>query len=95
MTRECDCIHEGDWVESKLNTNVFGIVVGGSGAHVHVQLSPSLMIHTFHVETLRRIDWEDDEYEPGGREEPPVADDNVIDFTKARKLRAAAGRTYH
>lgn len=87
MTNECDCIHEGDWVESKLNTDVFGIVVGGSGAHVQVQLSPSLAITTFHVETLRRMD-DGDEYDPGSREELP--DDNIIpvDFTKRRKMTA-------
>lgn len=85
---ECDCIHEGDWVESKLNTDVFGIVIGGSGSHLQVQLSPSLAIHAFHIETLRRMDF-NDETDPGGREDLPDDDDNVIDFTKARDLRAS------
>lgn len=81
----CDCIKEGDWVESKLNTNVFGIVIGGTGMHVSVQLSPTLEIATFHIDTLRRIDG-DDEYDPGGREDLP--EDNVVNFTKAKALRA-------
>lgn len=85
MTCEnCDCIHEGDWVESKLNTNVFGIVVGSTGAHMHVQVSPSLATMTFHIDTLRRMEC-GDSYTPPAAEQEPA--DNVIpvDFTKPRK----------
>jgi hypothetical protein len=85
MTCEnCDCIQEEDWVESKLNTNVFGIVVGSTGAHVDVQLSPSLFIQRFHIGTLRRMDFSDSYTPPAAEQEPA---DNVIpvDFTQPRK----------
>lgn len=85
MSDNCGCsdhfFAEGEWVESLLNSDVFGIVIGGSGAHVQVQLAGSLAIHTFHAATLRPLD------DPG--DGPEGNEDNVIDFTKARDLRNA------
>ncbi|MBB4235089.1 hypothetical protein [Rhizobium esperanzae] len=87
----CDCIafDEGDWVESKLNTDVFGIVVGGSdfGRHYHVQIAGSLEIRMMFAVTLRHMAVQGDEPPVGGKQKPPAEADNVIDFTKERKLR--------
>lgn len=82
----------GEWVEFKLNTNVFGIVVGSDclGLKYDVQLSPSGCIHSFFGETLRSLGFGDDDELPPRDEEsvPDATADNVIDFTKARTLRA-------
>lgn len=77
----------GDWVEFKLNTNLFGIVVGhdAMGLKYDVQLSPSGLITPFFGVTLRALE-ESDEYVPpvGGE-----VDDNVVDFTREKVLRAS------
>jgi hypothetical protein len=87
MSGACDCdeFHLGDWVECKLNTDLFGIVVGDAdfGRYVNVQLAGSLGTMPFHAVTLRHI-------EP---KTPPAAEDddtNVVhvDFTKPRSLDA-------
>lgn len=86
----CDCEYfsEGDWVESKLNPNTFGIVVGESdfGRFYHVQLANTLEVRPLHAVTLRHRAIQQDE--PPTAAKQPV-DDNVIqvDFTKGRKLR--------
>lgn len=88
---EEDIIAIGDVVEHKMNTNVFGIVVGGGGSLVYVRLSPTLETAIFHEWELRLV--EDDEYlepEPGAA--APEEDSNVIDFTRARDLRSAKTR---
>jgi hypothetical protein len=80
----CDCIELGDVVEHRMNTNVFGIVIGFSGSLVLIRASPSLEVLQFH-------EWELDAV---GDDEPTVTateDDetNVIrgvDFTKSGRL---------
>lgn len=83
----CDCIHfdEGDWVESRLNKDVFGIVVGEAdfGRYYNVQLAGSLEIKPFHAVTLQHMAESDEE---AGRGQL-VDEDNIIDFTKERQLR--------
>lgn len=85
----CCCFEEGDWVECKLDTNLFGIVISSTDweRFYSVQLAGSLEIRQFHAATLRHMDPEDDGL-------PPIPDavdsDNVVrgvDFTKARDLR--------
>lgn len=77
-----DMIHIGDVVEHRMNTNVFGVVIGHMGSLVGIRISPSLAVLWFHEWELRHT--EDDGYD-----EPPAADqDNVIDFTRAKELRA-------
>lgn len=77
----------GDWVEFKLNTNLFGIVVGFDAMCLKydVQLSPSGAVVPFFGVTLRALE-SSDEFEP------PVEDEAdagvVIDFTRAKALRA-------
>lgn len=83
---DCDCFSEGDWVECKLNTGVFGIVVGESdfGRFYTVQLAGSMEARVFFAVTLRHM------ARPAtgdGGAKLPVDDDNVIDFTKERELR--------
>lgn len=86
----CDCtsFEEGDWVECRLNHDVFGIVVGEAdfGRYYHVQLAGSMETKTFFAVTLRHMDLQDDE-PPAGVKNTPADDDNVIDFTKERQLR--------
>jgi hypothetical protein len=83
--RDCDCIKLGDVVEHKMNTNVFGIVIGFMGSLVVIRVSPSLEVLQFH-------DWEldfaedDEPPAPDSAEDAPTTAD-VIDFTKERKLR--------
>jgi len=76
----CDCVVflEGDWVESKLNDDIIGIVVGDSdfGRFVNVQLTCSLEIKPFYAVTLRHV-----------YSEPEPSEGNVIDFTKAKALK--------
>ncbi|NTF69415.1 hypothetical protein [Rhizobium rhizogenes] len=83
---DCDCFNEGDWVECKLNTDVFGIVIGESdfGRFYNVQLVGSLEVKSFYAVTLRHM------FQPetgGGGAKLPIDDDNVVDFTKERALR--------
>ena len=80
----CDCFDEGDWVESKLNPDVFGIVISETdfGRFYTVQLAATLEMRVFHAVTLRHTE------RPGtGGAKKPIDDDNVIDFTKERLLR--------
>lgn len=90
MSDDCDCIYfeEGDWVESRLNTNVFGIVVGtfNFGQYYNVQLAGSLEIQAFSAVTLRHMA---DGAETGGAAEPVPEDGNVIDLTRAKDLRTS------
>ncbi|OKP79805.1 hypothetical protein BTE77_06865 [Ensifer adhaerens] len=87
----CDCtfFEEGDWVESRLNSDVFGIIVGQNnfGQFYTVQLAGSMKIETFYAVTLRHMtDFDDD----GGDKEPaPTDESKVIDFTRERDLRNA------
>lgn len=83
---ECNSIELGDVVEHRMNTNVFGIVIGFMGSIILIRVSPSLEVLQFHEWELDLV--EDDELPP-----PPVAtkqpvDDNVIevDFTKRRTM---------
>lgn len=82
---DCNCIHEGDVAEHIMNTDVFGVVIGFMGSLVGLRVSPSLNVLWFHTFELRRIDG-DDEYTPPAKADVPEG--NVIDFTKARDLRA-------
>lgn len=88
MSEICECtfFDEGDWVESRLNSNVFGIVISNSdfGRLVHVQLAGSMKVEPFYAVTLRHMD--EPSSPPSAQQDLP---DNVIpvDFTKARKLR--------
>jgi hypothetical protein len=86
---ECASFEEGDWVECKLNTNLFGIVLSQSdwGRYYNVQLAGSLEVRLFHWATIRHCD-ELDEGDGGGKV-VPEEESNVIDFTKARDLRTA------
>lgn len=81
---ECKFFNEGDWVSSRLNHDVFGIVVSNSdfGRFVTVQLAVTLEFKQFYAVTLRHTDLS---------QEPPAAtadDTNVVkvDFTKRREL---------
>lgn len=83
---DCDCFDEGDWVECKLNTDFFGIVIGESdfGRFYTVQLAGSMEPKLFYAVTLRHMD------QPatgGGGAKLPIDDSNVVDFTKERELR--------
>jgi hypothetical protein len=86
MNPECECtfFEEGEWVESRLNPNVMGIVVGNSnfGQLVLVQMAGSLEYKQFYAVTLRHMD--SDTLPPA----PADVADNVIpvDFTKGRVL---------
>ena len=80
-----DFIEEGDWVEHKLNPQIFGIVIGTSGLFMTVQIVGSLAIQAFHEATLRYAPWLDPEF--GDEKSPESTDEsNVIDFTKAREV---------
>jgi len=87
---DCTCMDSyfdyGEWVEFRLNTNVFGIVIGADihGLMYTVQLAGSGLVQVFHGVTLQRMD---DGGEPVGGKEAPVGE-NVIDFTKEKALRA-------
>lgn len=83
MQHDCDCIAIGDVVEHKMNTNVFGIVIGFAGSVVYLRASPSLATRAFHEWELRPMD-DDGEPEP----DEPAENDNVVDFTRAKELRA-------
>lgn len=84
----CDCIDIGDVVEHRMNTDVFGIVIGLAGSLVFIRISPTLQVLSFHEWELQPVD--DEEYTPpGGGKVVPEEDSNVIDFTRARDLRSA------
>lgn len=78
----------GDVVEHRMNTNVFGVVVGLQGSLVGIRVSPSLQVLWFHEFELQSEGI--DEYdEPPGKEADAAKQGNVIDFTKAVDLRRA------
>lgn len=78
--KDCDCrfFDEGDWVECKLDTSIFGIIVGETDwGHVYkVQISSSREIVSFYGATLRHM--ERDEYEPDPTKGVKSTDGNVI-----------------
>ena len=88
---DCDCIDIGDVVEHRMNTNVFGVVLGFEGSLVHLRLSPSLARAAFHHWELRFLDDDDEFDEPEGGESLPE-DSNVVPFvlTAATKTKGAA-----
>lgn len=85
----CQCVDfdEGDFVQSCLNPDVFGIVVGNSnfGQFVHVQLAVTLQVQIFYSVTMQHMQPAQPEPPVNEEEEP---ESNVIhaDFTKSRKL---------
>ena len=87
--QECDCRHfdEGEWVVSRLNGSIFGIVVGefDFGRIYNVQLVDTLEIKPFHGVTLRHMELID---EPPTKESASPPADNVVhvDFTKRRPM---------
>lgn len=84
---DCDCIGIGDVVEHKMNTNVFGIVIGFMGSIILIRVSPSLEVLQFHEWELDIVDDDDVPTPPVAAKQP--VDDNVIqvDFTKRRPLK--------
>lgn len=84
---ECDFFGEGEWVECKLDTNQFGIVVSSSdwGRYTTVMLAGTVEPKIFYSVTLRHMGDGDDVLPPLDTAE--ADDTNVIDFTKARDLR--------
>lgn len=78
----------GDVVEHRMNTDVFGVVIGFEGSLITMRLSPSLAKAQFHDYELRSV--EDDNYE-----EPPAKDvdgsssvnSNVVDLANWRAER--------
>lgn len=90
MANDCDCSYfeYGEWVEFKLDTNQFGIVIDADihGLIYAVQLAGSGIVRQFHGVTLRHM--EDDDTPPIKDDLPATVADNVIDFTTEKKLRA-------
>ncbi|THK34418.1 hypothetical protein EHS39_30085 [Ensifer sp. MPMI2T] len=82
---DCDYIGVGDVVEHKMNTNVFGIVIGVAGSLIYIRSSPSLAVLAFHEWELQVVENED---EPPTKAKEPDPTGNVIkvDFTKPRTL---------
>ncbi|MBX5010852.1 hypothetical protein HJB67_12895 [Rhizobium lentis] len=87
----CDCtvFDEGDWVESKLNSNVFGIVVGEGdfGRYYNVQLAGSMEIKPFYAVTLRHMAVQQDEPPTPAKSEEKPSNVIAVDFTKPRALK--------
>ena len=88
-TESCPTFSYGDWVECKLNTNVFGIIVDWDAHFIkfYVQLAGSLDVEEFDGVVLRKIDVED-EYEEPTPYDPEKGGAEVINFTEAKALRA-------
>ncbi|MBO9194371.1 hypothetical protein J5277_09660 [Rhizobium sp. 16-449-1b] len=87
---QCDCqfFEEGDLVECKLNTELFGIIISESdfGRYYQVQLFGSLEVKPFHWATLRHVEQEG---QPPLQHASDPDDTNVVrvDFTKGRELK--------
>lgn len=82
---DCGSIELGDTVEHKMNTDVFGIVIGFSGSLVLIRVCRTLATLQFHEWELNVVD---DDTVPPQAAEQPVADNVIrLDFTKARGLR--------
>lgn len=83
---ECRFFDEGDWVESRLNTNEFGIVVAeyNWGQTYYVQLAGTSEVRPYYGVTLRHME--------SDTPEPPVTarEGNVVNgnFPKYGKLNA-------
>jgi hypothetical protein len=81
---DCNCIELGDVVQHKMNTNVFGIVIGFSGSLVLIRVSPTLEVLQFHEWELELTDDDVPPLTTVANDEPSA---DVIDFTKERQLR--------
>lgn len=83
---DCDCIEIGDVVEHKMNTSVFGIVIGFSGSLILIRVSPSLEVLQFHEWELDVVD---DDGGPPQTMSAEADDTNIVrvDFTKGARLR--------
>lgn len=94
MSDICDCVDfgEGDWVECKLDTNLFGIIISSSdwGRFYTVQLAGTTESRVFHWATIRHCD--ETEGEGGAAEPVPGGVDNVVyaDFGPHTKTKGAA-----
>lgn len=88
MDERCECtfFEEGDWVECKLNTDQFGIIISESdfGRYYIVQLAGSMESKGFHWATIRHMDDPEEEMPPAVAE---PEGGNVVNFTVARDLR--------
>lgn len=83
---DCDCINVGDVVEHKMNTSVFGIVIGIAGSLIYIRTSPTLAVLSFHEWELQLA--EDDELPPTpAKSEEQPSNVIAVDFTKPRDLR--------
>lgn len=80
----CDCIELGDVVEHKMNTNVFGIVIGFSGSLILIRVSPSLEVLQFHEWELDLV--EDADLPPAQAEDDDTNVIRGVDFTKSGRL---------
>lgn len=84
---DCDCIGIGDVVEHKMNTDVFGIVIGFSGSLIYIRVSPSLAVLSFQEWELQIV--EEDDVPP--KAEEPISDNVIkVNFTKGAKLRSGS-----
>jgi hypothetical protein len=81
---EDDYIGIGDIVEHKMNTAVFGIVIGLAGSLVYVRTSPTLAILSFHEWELQMAE---KVAPPDDKLKQPTPDNVIrVDFTKGRSL---------
>lgn len=81
---DCNCIEIGDVVEHKMNTSVFGIVIGFSGSLVLFRVSQTLEVLQFHEWELEVVD---DEDVPPPEEDADDTNIVRVDFTKGARLR--------
>lgn len=76
-----DMIYPGDLCELVVQPRIWGMAIGFEGSLVHVRIfdGSRQMFHEFELRKMAGHDPEPDE---------PKENDNVIDFTRAKELRA-------
>lgn len=76
-----DMIYPGDLVELVVQPRIWGMAVGSEGSLVHVRIFDGSR-QLFHEFELRKMAGQDPEPEPAKE------NDNVVNFTRAKELRA-------
>lgn len=85
---ECGAFDYGDVVEHKMNTNIFGIVIGFMGSLVCLRVSPTLEVLSFHEWELRLV--EGNETPPAKKEPTPGVIVNFADYLRSVKPQGRA-----
>lgn len=82
-----DMIYPGDLCELVVQPRIWGMAIGFEGSLVHVRIFDGSR-QMFHEFELRKMAGYDPDPEPAKEATPAKGNDNVVNFTRAKELRA-------